>query len=98
MHTAEVAPVIDEQIVAVLSDMIAAFVDNADPNLASAKLRIPDIEIDRRLSDKYGLALRDELCTRFRERLYYISVTDYTGRNGRKFADVSIDMKRGLAI
>ena len=98
MPTTEAPHEIDTQILAVLRDKIAAFVETADPDLAGATLRIPDLEIDRRLAEQYSLSLRDELCSQFTERLYYVSVADYTGRNGRRFADVTIDMKRGLAI
>jgi hypothetical protein len=98
MHTTDAPTAVDVSVLEALRDKIAAFVETANPDLATAKLRIADLEVDRRLAEEYSVALRDELCPQFRERLYYISVTDYTGRNGRKFVDVSIDMKRGLAI
>lgn len=98
MHTTDAPPAVNTSVLEALRDKIAAFVENAHPDLATAKLRIADLEVDRRLTDEYSVALRDELCPRFRERLYYVSVSDYIGRNGRKFVDVSIDMKRGLAI
>ena len=98
MHTKETTTEIDQAILAVLSEEVTAFVESANSNLANAKLRIADIEIDRHLREEYGLALREELGTKFKERLYYITVSDYTGRNGRHFVDIAIEMKRGLLI
>ena len=98
MHTKEANPEIDQSVLSRLREEIITFIQDANANLANAKLRIPDLEIDRQLAEEYSLMLRDELGPRFNERLYFVTVSDYTGRNGRRFADVAIEMKRGLLI
>ena len=98
MHPATTTSELDQTVLTTLRDKIANFVERADPDLAKASLRVADITVDRQQREAYSTALRDVLCPMFRERLYYVSVAEYFGRNGRKFVDVQIDMKRGLAI
>lgn len=99
MHTTEAALKIEPAVLAMLSEKIAGFIENAGPELAKAELRIADVVIDdHELRNLYGQALRDELRPRFEGWLYYVQVQDYTGRNGKKFVDVLITMKRGLLI
>lgn len=98
MHTTETKSELDQSALAQLREEIVAFLENANANLANAKLRIADIEIDHHLCEQYSLVLREELGTKFKERLYYVTVSDYSGRNGRHFVDVVIEMKRGLLI
>lgn len=99
MHTTEATQMIDSALVSTLCARITHLIETADPDLTKLELRIAGIAIDdRNLLDQYGQALREELCPKFREQLYYVSVQDYTGRNGKRFLDVSIEMKRGLLI
>ncbi len=100
MHPTESTETFDENVLEALREKIVRFLENTEGiEMANATLRIADVAINHHIvSDEYSRALRDELCSRFSDRLYYITVTDYTGRNGRRFADVKIEMKRGLLI
>lgn len=99
MHTTDRTAELDKNVVEVLRQKIVHFVTETEGlEIAKATLRVADVEISRSQEEAYSLALRDEICPQFKDRLYYITVNDYTGRNGRRFADVSIEMKRGLLI
>lgn len=99
MNDTEVEPKVDPAVLAPLTEKLSVFFQSAHPDLARAELRIADIDISgRRLLEEYGYALTSEMREKFKERIYDITVQQYLGRNGRKFVDVRITMRRGLLI
>ena len=99
MNDTEVEPQVDPAVLRALSEELVAFLKTAHADLSRAELRIADIDISgHRLLENYGYALTNEMRDTFKERIYDITVQQYLGRNGRKFVDVRITMRRGLLI
>ena len=99
MHPTDNPTGLDESVLVTLRERIVELLERTEGmELANASLRIADVEIDRSTREQYSRALSDELRPQFKERLYAVTVVEYTGRNGRHFADVKIEMKRGLLI